>query len=177
MAAVASTRQQANPFDDSDDDEPPPAPRRVRGTLRITASADFSIAHGGRTTTGDSTIFITGERGEEIDHVELFGLTDSDETDSKNFVLCPGAAWDRSPCGTGTSAKIACLAADGTLAPGAVWRQASTIGSVFEVTYKQGEPINGHASVVPAVTGSAWVNGEATLLVNEKDPFALGIRG
>ena len=119
---------------------------------------------------------ITGERGEEIDHVELFGPTENPETDSKNFVLCPVAAWDRSPCGTGTSAKIACLAADDTLPPGEVWRQESTIGSVFEVTYKQGEPINGHASVIPAVTGSAWVNGEATLLVNGKDPFALGIR-
>ena len=68
----------------------------------------------------------------EIDHIELFGPPTAPGADSKNFVLCPGKAYDRSPCGTGTSAKLACLYADGKLQPGQVWRQESIIGSVFE---------------------------------------------
>lgn len=113
---------------------------------------------------------ITGADGAEIDHVELFAK-DDEGADSRNFVLCPGKAYDRSPCGTGTSAKIACLAADGKLAPGAVWRQASVIGSRFEASYaiEQGQ-------VVPTIRGRAHVCGESTLLIDEADPFAWGIR-
>ena len=91
--------------------------------------------------------------------------------DSKNFVLCPGKAYDRSPCGTGTSAKLACLAADGKLAPGQVWRQESLIGSVFEGSVR----IDGDR-VLPRIRGSAYVCAEATLLIDPNDPFALGIR-
>ena len=75
---------------------------------------------------------ITGADGGEIDHIELFGPPHVAGADSRNFVLCPGKAYDRSPCGTGTSAKLACLVADGKLAEGEVWRQESIIGSVFE---------------------------------------------
>ena len=77
---------------------------------------------------------ITGRDGAEIDHIELFGPSDTPGVHSRNFVLCPGKAYDRSPCGTGTSAKLACLAADGKLQEGEVWRQESIIGSVFEGT-------------------------------------------
>src|SRR5262249_8009020 len=75
---------------------------------------------------------ITGANGQGSDHMELFGRARHPGNDSRNFVLCPGKAYDRSPCGTGTSAKLACLAADGKLKPGQVWRQESIVGSVFE---------------------------------------------
>jgi 4-hydroxyproline epimerase len=115
---------------------------------------------------------ITGADGAEIDHIELFA-PDPEGADSKNFVLCPGNAFDRSPCGTGTSAKLACLAADGKLAPGAVWTQASVIGSRFEAHY---EHAPGGQQIIPTLRGSAHVCAEATLLMGEADPFAWGIR-
>ena len=108
----------------------------------------------------------------EIDHIELIGPpTDSAIADARGFVLCPGGAYDRSPCGTGTSAKVACLAADGKLAPGAVWRQQSIIGSVFEATYEKDG-----AGIIPTITGSAFVNSEAKLIVHPDDPFGCGIK-
>lgn len=111
---------------------------------------------------------ITGEDGALIDHVELFA--DTPTADSRNFVLCPGKAYDRSPCGTGTSAKVACLAADGVLAEGAVWRQESIIGSVFEAWYRREGEL-----VLPSIRGRAWVNARAELIVQDDDPFAYGI--
>jgi 4-hydroxyproline epimerase len=114
---------------------------------------------------------ITGADGAEIDHIELFA-DDSEGADSRNFVLCPGNAYDRSPCGTGTSAKIACLAADGKLAPGEVWKQASVIGSVFEASYA----LDGEGRVIPTLRGRAHISAEATLLIDEADPFGWGIR-
>ena len=109
--------------------------------------------------------------GAEIDHIELFA--DDTNADSRNFVLCPGMAYDRSPCGTGTSAKLACLAADATLAPGAVWRQASVIGSVFEGSYTLADT-PGH--IIPTIRGQAWISAEATLLLDPTDPYRWGIR-
>jgi len=112
---------------------------------------------------------ITGANGAEIDHIELFA--DDDHADSRNYVLCPGKAYDRSPCGTGTSAKLACLAADGKLAPGALWRQASVIGSQFVASYERdGERI------VPTLRGRAHISAEATLLIEADDPYGWGIR-
>jgi 4-hydroxyproline epimerase len=114
---------------------------------------------------------ITGENGGEIDHLELFGPVADGSANSKNFVLCPGGEYDRSPCGTGTSAKLACLATDGKLAPGEIWRQASIVGSVFEGTYRwEGE------RVVPRITGRAYVNGEFTAVYDDDDPFVFGLR-
>lgn len=107
----------------------------------------------------------------EIDHVELFGPPAKPDSHSRNFVLCPGKAYDRSPCGTGTSAKLACLAADGKLREGERWVQESIIGSTFVGRYRQ----QGN-DILPLITGSAWVTGEATLLLNESDPFCWGIR-
>jgi len=113
---------------------------------------------------------ITGEDGGEIDHVELFADSQSG-ADSKNFVLCPGSAYDRSPCGTGTSAKVACLAADGMLSPGSDWVQESITGSRMTASFSPGDGEN----IVPTITGSAFVYGETTLLFHADDPFRLGI--
>jgi 4-hydroxyproline epimerase len=145
---------------------------------------------------------VTGRDGAEIDHIEIFGdiedatknapadavaganaapaplshpagggLAREPASHSRNFVLCPGLAYDRSPCGTGTSAKIACLAADGKLAPGEIWRQASIIGSVFEASYTLED-----GQVVPTIRGRAHISAEATLLIEDDDPFGWGIR-
>jgi 4-hydroxyproline epimerase len=113
---------------------------------------------------------VTGDDGALIDHIELFAPSRTG-ADCQNFVLCPGKAYDRSPCGTGTSAKLACLAADGDLAEGVTWRQESVIGSVFEASYRpDGDRIR------PSIRGMAWVNAQATLIFNESDPFVWGIR-
>jgi 4-hydroxyproline epimerase len=114
---------------------------------------------------------ITGTDGEEIDHIELFGPSQRPGVDSKNFVLCPGKAYDRSPCGTGTSAKLACLYADGKLREGRVWKQESIVGSLFEgsIQVRDGQ-------VYPSITGSAFVTADATLILNAHDPFCMGIR-
>jgi 4-hydroxyproline epimerase len=105
----------------------------------------------------------------EIDHIEIF--SPSTTADSKNFVLCPGKAYDRSPCGTGTSAKLACLYADGKLKPGEIWRQESIIGSVFEGSFTL---IDGELH--PQIKGSAFVNADAHLILDAYDPFQWGIR-
>jgi 4-hydroxyproline epimerase len=111
---------------------------------------------------------ICGEDGAVIDHIELFA--DDDNADSRNFVMCPGKAYDRSPCGTGTSAKIACLAADGKLAEGQTWVQASITGSQFHGRYERdGERIR------PFITGRAYMTADSTLLIDDSDPFAWGI--
>lgn len=106
----------------------------------------------------------------EVDHVELLGPPQDPANHGRNFVLCPGGEYDRSPCGTGTSAKLACLAADGRLAPGECWRQESIIGSVFEGRY---EPCP--EGVVPTITGRAFITAESTLILDPADPFQLGI--
>jgi len=112
---------------------------------------------------------ITGDDGGEIDHVELFGPSES--ADSRSYVLCPGGAYDRSPCGTGTSAKIACLAADGKLQAGETWVQESVVGSTFEASYRMQD-----GQIVPRIVGRAYVNGEVSLIFDPQDPFAWGIR-
>jgi 4-hydroxyproline epimerase len=85
-------------------------------------------------------------------------------------VLCPGGAYDRSPCGTGTSAKLACLAADGKWTPGQTWRQEGIVGSIFEGTVELQEQ-----SVIASITGSAYVTAESTLILSADDPFRMGI--
>ncbi len=112
---------------------------------------------------------ITGENGAEIDHIELFSPTKN--ADSKNFVLCPGMEYDRSPCGTGTSAKLACLFADGKLKPGEIWRQESLIGSIFEGSVK----IAGD-QIIPTIKGTAFITAQSVLIIDQNDPFRFGIR-
>jgi 4-hydroxyproline epimerase len=120
----------------------------------------------------------TGEGGAPIDHIEYWGPAFDPQNHARNFVLCPGSAFDRSPCGTGTSAKLACLAADGLLAPGEEWRQEGILGTVFTAGYQlapAGLQMAGVA-VMPSITGRAFVTAEARLLFDPKDPFAAGIR-
>jgi len=114
---------------------------------------------------------IAGADGKEIDHIELFGPSHLPGVDSKNFVLCPGKAYDRSPCGTGTSAKLACLYADAKIGEGQTWKQESIVGSVFEGSVKVRD-----GKVYPSIKGSAFVNAEAELVLDPRDPLRMGIR-
>lgn len=114
---------------------------------------------------------IRGENGGVIDHVEISGDA-PDGSVARNFVMCPGGAYDRSPCGTGTSAKIACLAADGELAEGERWVQQGILGSAFEGSYRKGK-----RGVMPTIIGQAWITGTAQILIEETDPLAWGIGG
>jgi 4-hydroxyproline epimerase len=109
-----------------------------------------------------------------VDHIELFAASHRANAHSRNFVLCPGKAYDRSPCGTGTSAKLACLAADGKLKEGEVWVQESVIGSTFEARFAWRDRDLGQ--IVPTITGAAHVTGESLLRLDPEDPFCWGIR-
>jgi 4-hydroxyproline epimerase len=109
-----------------------------------------------------------------VDHVELFAPAQQPGAHSRNFVLCPGKAYDRSPCGTGTSAKLACLAVDGKLAEGEPWVQESMIGSCLTGSFRWHDRARGE--IIPTITGSAHVTGEATLRLDPRDPFCWGIR-
>jgi 4-hydroxyproline epimerase len=130
----------------------------------LAALTDFSA----RVRTALNAAGITGDDGEEIDHVELFSPTPN--ADSRNFVLCPGIEYDRSPCGTGTSAKLACLYADGKLKEGQLWRQESITGTMFEGRIKlEGEQI------VPIISGTAYITAETELLLDDEDPLRFGI--
>ncbi len=113
---------------------------------------------------------ITGDDNEPIHHIELHGVSDCVGVDSRNFVLCPGGAYDRSPCGTGTSARLACLAADRLIEPGQTWRQESIVGSVFSGSIE----MDGNR-VIPSISGSAFVHGESQLILDPADPFVHGI--
>ncbi len=110
----------------------------------------------------------------KVDHIELFGRPNSPGANSRNFVLCPGKAYDRSPCGTGTSAKLACLAADGKLEEDSPWVQESILGSTFAGSFTWLDRAAG--KIAPRITGTAFVNGEASLLLDDRDPFCWGIR-
>jgi 4-hydroxyproline epimerase len=135
-----------------------------------TANVEALVDFGWRVRQALTAAGIRGANGAEIDHIELTGPASREGLDARNFVLCPGKAYDRSPCGTGTSAKLACLVADGKLAPGGRWRQESIIGSVFEgsVEIEAG-------SIVPTITGQAWITADATLILDPADPYCHGI--
>jgi proline racemase len=113
---------------------------------------------------------VTGRDGAPIDHIELADASPTPGMDSRNFVLCPGLAYDRSPCGTGTSARLACLYADGAISPGETWHQESVVGSQFE-----GRIILEDGHVLPEITGAAYITAEATLTVDPRDPFRHGL--
>jgi 4-hydroxyproline epimerase len=133
---------------------------QVGALTRFSAAVRKALARNG----------ITGRDSGEIDHIELYGVPSKKEYDCRNFVLCPGNEYDRSPCGTGTSARLACLAADGTLAEGATWRQESIVGSVFEGSYRFTSD-----GIIPTITGQAFVCGEGTAILDPADPFCWGI--
>jgi 4-hydroxyproline epimerase len=125
---------------------------------------DFTVAVRNALTRN----LITGANGAEIDHIELFSPTP--DADSRNFVLCPGLEYDRSPCGTGTSAKLACLYDDDKLKEGETWRQESVVGSVFEGSVRI---IDGR--IIPTIRGTAHVTAEIELILDECDPYQFGI--
>ncbi len=142
------------------------------GQVLEMANVEALVEFGWRVRQALTAAGVSGAGGAEIDHIELTGPPSHAGLDSRNFVLCPGKAYDRSPCGTGTSAKLACLVADGKLAPGGRWRQESIVGSVFEgsVEIEAG-------SVVPTITGQAWITADTTLLLDPADPYCYGIGG
>jgi 4-hydroxyproline epimerase len=144
--------------------EQSPAPLTVANVRQLTDAAERVRAELRRRG-------VTGRAGEEIDHVEFFGPPHSPDAHSRNFVYCPGGAYDRSPCGTGTSAKLACLAADGKLRPGAAWVQESIIGSRFTASYREAPG----GQIIPTVTGRAYICAEAVLIQQPGDPFRDGI--
>ena len=115
---------------------------------------------------------IVGEDGKVIDHIELFSETDNPNADSRNFVLCPGSQYDRSPSGTGTSAKVACLLADGVIAPGEIWRQESIVGSVFEASAVWNEA---GSRCIPTVRGTAYITADTQMILQQGDHLRFGI--
>jgi 4-hydroxyproline epimerase len=133
----------------------------VRALSELTLDVLASLAREG----------ITGADGAPIDHVELFAPPARTDAHSRNFVMCPGGQYDRSPCGTGTSAKLACLAEDGKLADGDAWRQESILGTLFE-----GRVRRAARGVVPTITGRAWITAESTLRFADDDPLREGLR-
>jgi 4-hydroxyproline epimerase len=135
-----------------------------------TASLDELTDYTWKIRQGLEANGITGVGGAEIDHIELFGPSASPDAHSRNFVLCPGKVYDRSPCGTGTSAKMACLVDDGKLQPGDEWIQESIIGSRF-----RGQVRAEGGKVYPSITGQAYVTAESTLILSPDDPFREGI--
>lgn len=143
------------------DDRFPLQPNRIKELTDISVQIGHSLAAQG----------ITGRDGALIDHIEIFGPAVLPDADGRNFVLCPGGAYDRSPCGTGSSAKLACLAADGHLAPGEEWVQESIISSTYRLSYQPGN----NGGIIPKITGKAFVTSEATLIFDAADPYLNGI--
>lgn len=119
---------------------------------------------------GLETAGIRGGDGGEIDHIEVLG-EDEGGADARNFMLCPGGEYDRSPCGTGLSAKLACLYSDGLIGEGEVWKQAGILGGVFEGRVKVVE-----GEMIPEITGEAFVTAETQLVFSDTDPYRFGIR-
>ncbi len=148
--------------------------------LTANAPYDLELANVGALTVAATAIQdalqaqgVRGKDGASVDHIEFFAPARSSNANSRNFVLCPGGAYDRSPCGTGTSAKLACLHADGKLRPGEVWVQESIIGSRFRASFEPG-PTGG---ILPRITGRAFICAEGKLMQDALDPFRYGIRG
>ena len=144
------------------------------------APCDLGLANVGPLTAAATAISdslkaqgVRGKDGALIDHIEFFAPPRSSDAMSRNFVLCPGGAYDRSPCGTGTSAKLACLYADGKLRPGEVWVQESIIGSRFRASFEPGP----NGGVLPRVSGRAFICAESKLVQDPRDPFRYGFAG
>jgi 4-hydroxyproline epimerase len=133
---------------------------RIENLLTITRAIRTTLNSNG----------ITGTNGAPLDHVQLLSEPERELGDLRNFVLCPGGSYDRSPCGTGTSAALACFAADGLLLPGKHLRMESVIGSVFEASYQR----DGDA-IIPTIGGEAYVTGKSELMLNPRDPYCYGI--
>lgn len=144
--------------------DPSPIPVSPSNIRRLT---DASIA------VRDAAIAarIVGENGEPVDHVIFQGASEDAEVHSRNFVLCPDDAYDRSPCGTGSSARLACLAADGQLPAGVNIVQESVIGSPYLLSYQPGP----EGGIIPSITSQAFVMAESKLIFADQDPFINGV--
>ncbi len=141
---------------------------------RLSLHAEHRVALTAASSAVRRALEVCGIRGKDgalIDHIEFTGPAEDPANSGRNFVLCPGAAFDRSPCGTGTSAKMACLFADGKLQPGQVWRQEGILGTVFEGSVSVAGDV-----LTPTIKGSAYITAESTLLFDDRDPFQQGIR-
>ncbi|HEY1329630.1 MAG TPA: proline racemase family protein [Casimicrobiaceae bacterium] len=179
VANVASYRRRADVTVDV------PGVGEVTGDIAYGGNWFFLVQQHGQTLSLDNAAALTDvcrrirERLDaagfgEVDHVELFGESRSGRAQARNFVLCPGDAYDRSPCGTGTSAKLACLASDGKLAEGETWVQESILGTTFSASYRWIDRPKG--TIEPTITGRAFVNAESSQVLDERDPFCWGIR-
>jgi 4-hydroxyproline epimerase len=133
----------------------------VAALLRATIAIRAALASAG----------VTGDDGAPLEHIEVFGPPHRSDADARNFVLCPGAAYDRSPCGTGTSAKMAALHKRGLLPVDGRWIQESIVGSIFEGRLRAaaGEEI------WPEICGRAYVTAKATLRFDSDDPYRYGL--
>ena len=147
--------------------------------LTSVAPCDLALENVGQLTAAATAIRdalraqgVRGKDGALIDHIEFFAPPRSSDANSRNFVLCPGGAYDRSPCGTGTSAKLACLAADGKLRPGEVWVQESIIGSRFRASFEPGP----NGGVLPRITGRAFICAESKLVQRPGGPVPIWVR-
>ena len=137
---------------------------RVADLTRVTQAVQDALRARGLAAMDD---------GAEIDHIEISAPPARADADCRNFVLCSGGEYDRSPCGTGTSAKMAALHARGELAVGQPWRQESVTGSLFTGWLTEGPD----GALIPHIRGTAFVTADATLRFDPADPFRLGIRG
>ena len=117
---------------------------------------------------------VTGRDGADIDHIELMGPPADPTRDARNFVLCPGGAYDRSPCGTGTSAEMAYRYAKGLLKLGEDFVSESIIGSLFYGTLVEETQVGPFTAVVPAIRGRSWVSGIQQFVLDDRDPFPAG---
>ena len=140
----------------------------------VNAAALTSFAVAVRSALDRAGVRGDGDGDQPVDHVELVGAPRRADADARSFVLCPSGAYDRSPCGTGTSAKMACLHADGHLRPGDTWRQESVVGGLFEGSFQSAADGDG---ILPRITGAAYLTADATLLLDEADPFRYGLPG
>ncbi|MDR1439761.1 MAG: proline racemase family protein, partial [Clostridiales bacterium] len=135
---------------------------RAGNLLKNYANAQIAVAH-------PEIDFI-----DKVTHVEFYAPPINPEATVRNAVVIPPGAIDRSPCGTGTSAKLAVLAANGKLAVGQPFVHESIIGSLFRCEIVGTTTVAGIPAVVPKVSGSAWVTGIHTFVLDPDDPFPLG---
>ncbi|MDO4987691.1 MAG: proline racemase family protein [Synergistes sp.] len=111
----------------------------------------------------------------KVTHIQFYQGGDRElGADIKNAVVIPPAAIDRSPCGTGTSARLALLHAEGKLAVGEEFVHESLIGSLFFCKIIEETEVCGIPAVVPEIRGRAWVIGKSTILFDPEDPFIEG---
>jgi 4-hydroxyproline epimerase len=111
-----------------------------------------------------------------VSHVMWTGPARDPKAHGRNAVFYGASAIDRSPCGTGTSARIAQLAARGELGVGDEFVHESIIGSLFEGRVEAKARVGPHEAIVPSVAGWARITGLNTIFVDPRDPYAHGFQ-